>query len=148
MLVLDASALVALLLSADGVRTSWRDRLVDDEVHAPHLIDAEFGNVLRRLVRTGRLTPQVSRLLLGFSPLFIDVRHAHTGLVEVAWSLRDNLTFYDALYVALATGLSAPLVTADARLTRTAGLPCRVELLPADPHRDRHRHRDGGITNL
>jgi predicted nucleic acid-binding protein len=60
----------------------------------------------------------------------IDHRYAHTGpIVDLAWGLRHTITFYDALYVALATVLEVPLLTADVRLSKAPGLSCAVEVL-------------------
>lgn len=129
MLVLDTSALVALLLLPLRPTDDWTGRLATEQVHAPYLIDAEFGNALRRLVREGNIEPTTAAVLLQWAPVFVDVRHDHGPLTGSAWSLRHNLTFYDALYVALAAALNAPLVTADARLARAPGLPCAVEVL-------------------
>ena len=129
MLVLDASALLAVVLGASADTEYWQDRLVAEVVHAPHLIDVEYANGLRRLVHRSELAAEPATLLLGDGPLLVDVRHDHRQLAATAWSLRDNLTFYDALYVALAVGLGVPLVTSDARLARAPGLPCRVEVL-------------------
>ncbi len=128
MLVLDASGLVAVVLSRHAPAQRWHNRLTAEVVHAPHLIDAEYGNVLRRLVRMNELAMQPATLLLRDGPLLVDVRHGHRQLAATAWSLRHTLTFYDAVYVALAAGLDAPLVTADVRLARAPGLPCEVEL--------------------
>lgn len=129
MLVLDASALVVLLSAPDRLPPQWYGRLTEDELHAPHLIDAEVGNVLRRYVRLDEISAELAELLLGFSWLLVDIRHEHGPLAAAAWSMRHNLTFYDALYVALAAALDAPLVTTDARLASAPGLPCAVELL-------------------
>lgn len=128
MLVLDASGLVAVVLGTYASAQRWRDRLQAEVVHAPHLIDAEYGNVLRRLVLRKELAMEPATVLLREGPLLVDERHGHRQLAATAWSLRHNLTFYDALYVALAAGLDAPLVTADARLAGAAGLPCAVEV--------------------
>lgn len=98
--------------------------------HAPHLIDAEVGNVLRRHERDGRLSPPEALQALRAARVFIDHRYRHVGpLEELAWVWRHNLSFYDALYVALATVLDIPLVTADARLSRVPALPCTVQLV-------------------
>ena len=60
----------------------------------------------------------------------IDFRYPHIGsLADLAWTWRDNLSFYDALYVALALRLDVPLVTADGRLSRARGSPCSIELI-------------------
>lgn len=118
------------LLLAPRPTDDWTGRLATEQVHAPHLIDAEFGNALRRLVREGHVEPDTAAVLLQWAPVFVDVRHAHGPLTGHAWTLRHNLTFYDALYVALAAALDVPLVTTDARLAAAARLPCAVvELL-------------------
>ena len=78
----------------------------------------------------GHLDPESAAIGLAGGRLLIDQRFPHTGsLAGAAWDLRDNVTFYDALYVALAAALDVPLLTADARLTRAPGLPCQVELV-------------------
>lgn len=132
MLVLDTSALVSLLLLPVRPGEDWAGRLATEQVHAPHLLDAEFGNALRRQVRRGIVEAAAAAVLLQWAPVFVDVRHEHGPLAADAWTLRDNLTFYDALYVALAAALAVPLVTADARLAAAPALPCTVELLT--PH--------------
>ena len=74
----------------------------------------------------GHLDPESAATGLAGGRLLIDQRYPHTGsLAGAAWDLRDNVTFYDALYVAL----DVPLLTADARLARAPGLPCQVELV-------------------
>lgn len=129
-LVIDASALAFGLLGTQPAHRTFRRRLAAEICHAPHLIDAELGNVLRRRVLRGELpAAEAQALLLGAAPL-VDHRHDMTGrLGQAAWALRENVSYYDALYVALAAALSVPLLTADARLSRASGLPCAVELL-------------------
>ncbi|HEY1853907.1 MAG TPA: type II toxin-antitoxin system VapC family toxin, partial [Solirubrobacterales bacterium] len=98
-------------------------------VWAPALIDAEVGNALRRQVRVGNLGPRKAGAALeDFLEMRLQ-RVPHRNLVERAWQLRDNVSFYDALYVALAEGLGAPLLTLDARLIRAPGLRTEVELV-------------------
>jgi predicted nucleic acid-binding protein len=100
--------------------------------HAPHLIDAEVGNVLRRWVLRGQLAPDDAEKLLAAGAALIDYRHEMTGgLARAAWARRENLSFYDALYAALAAILSAPLLTADERLLHAPGLGCVVERVGA-----------------
>jgi len=95
---------------------------------APHLIDAEIGHALRRHVKGGRLDAGAAgEALWEINELPIE-RIEHELLVHVAWDLRDNLSFYDGLYVALALMLEEPLLTFDARLAR-AGLNLPIELL-------------------
>lgn len=131
-LVLDASALVHSLLGASAEHRVLRRRVATEVCHAPHLIDAEVGNVLRRRVLRDELSPSDARDLLVAAGPLVDHRHEMTGaLALAAWSLRGQLTFYDALYAALAHGLGVPLLTGDARLSRAPGLPCAVELIGA-----------------
>jgi predicted nucleic acid-binding protein len=128
-IVVDASALAFSLLGTSPGHRSLRRRLVADVCHAPHLVDAEIGNVLRRRVLRGELpAPEAQALLMAATPL-INYRYETIGrLGQAAWTLRENVSFYDALYVALAQALSVPLLTGDSRLTRAPGLPCSVEL--------------------
>jgi predicted nucleic acid-binding protein len=131
-IVVDASALAFSLLGTSPGHRSLRRRLAAGTCHAPHLIDAEIGNILRRRVLRGELpAPAARALLLAAAPL-IDHRYEMTGsLGQAAWALRENLSFYDALYVALAQALSVPLLTGDGRLSRAPALPCAVELTVA-----------------
>lgn len=102
----------------------------DSDVVAPHLIDAELGNVLRKRTRAGEVTPTQAHTALRAAREVIDYRYPHVGaLADLAWAWRDNLSFYDALYVALATRLDVPLITGDQRLSRAPGLPCPIELI-------------------
>lgn len=128
--VLDASALVLALSGKSDPAAALRSRLIGSRRHAPHLVDAEVGNVLRRHERSGLLSADEASQALRAAAVVIDHRYPHTGpLGELAWTLRRNLSFYDALYVALAVSLQLPLVTADARLSRAPALPCTVELV-------------------
>ncbi|TQF65800.1 type II toxin-antitoxin system VapC family toxin [Rhodococcus spelaei] len=128
--VLDASALLFALLGRTTESKELRQRLSRSRRHAPHLIDAEVGNVLRRHERAGLISPAEAHTGLLTSAALIDQRYPHTGPVAaLAWPLRENLTFYDAMYVAVATLLDVPLLTADARLSGAPELPCTVELV-------------------
>lgn len=129
-IVVDASALAASLLGGAPSHRALRRRLADEVCHAPYLVDAEIGNVLRRRVLRGELSAlDAQGLLIAATPL-IDRRYEMTGsLGQGAWALRENLSFYDALYVALAGALSVPLLTGDRRLARAPTLPCTVELV-------------------
>lgn len=132
LLVVDASALIEAITSTTPSGSELRQRLGAAELHAPHLVDAETGNVLRRHVAAGRLPAEDALGLLDAVALIVDVRHpVSPALRAAAWRLRENVSFYDALYVALAGALDAPLLTADARLARAPELPCRVEVLAA-----------------
>jgi predicted nucleic acid-binding protein len=116
-------------MAADDSGVDLQVRLSDEDCLAPHLIDAEVGNVLRRQVASGRVeAPAAAGALRGLQTL-VTARYPHGPLSVLAWQLRDNLSYYDALYVALAARLSIPLLTADARLARAPGLPCAVEVI-------------------
>ena len=129
-LVVDASALIAATTTTSADSKRLRDRLLANTSHAPHLIDAELGNVLRRMSHRGALTADHARRVLASAPGLIDYRYEHRGaLATGAWAMRANLTFYDALYVALAESFGAVLVTADIALARGPRLPCDVDVV-------------------
>lgn len=128
MIVVDASAVLEFLLQTPiGIRVEARLFRDDDELHAPHLMDVEVLQGLRRLVRTGEVSS--SRAEAAITDL-VDLqlhRHPHVDLVARAWKLRDNVTAYDAAYIALAEALDAPLVTCDAPLAASPGHRARIE---------------------
>jgi len=128
--VVDASAVIDALGAKDSVGVALRTRLSETTCHAPHLIDAEVGHVLRRSVGCGQLADEEARTALRALKNLIEHRYPHTGRIsDLAWELRHAVTFYDGLYVALASMLDLPLLTTDAKLTKAPGLPCRVELI-------------------
>jgi predicted nucleic acid-binding protein len=128
--VLDASAMVMALSGRDPDADTLRNRLPGMRRHAPHLIDAEVGNVLRRHERAALLTSSEAAAALRAAQVLIQHRYPHTGaLADLAWTYRGDLSFYDALYVALAVRLDIPLVTCDARLANAPSLRCAVELV-------------------
>ena len=133
MIVLDASAAVELLLAlpaSHAVEEQLR-RHLHEGIHAPHLIDAEVGQVLRREVLRGDLSRRRAELALrhlGELPLR---RHPHLPLAGLAFGVAANLTFYDALYVALARALGAELLTTDRRLARAAARYVRSVVVEA-----------------
>lgn len=128
--VLDASALVLALIGKTHAADELRQQLSDRRLHAPHLIDAEVGNVIRRHEQSGRISSAEARSALRAGSELIEYRYAHAGaLTELAWTWRANVSFYDGLYAALASRLGVPLVTADARLSRAPGLDCQIELV-------------------
>jgi predicted nucleic acid-binding protein len=128
--VVDASVLAYALIGRTPYAANLRALLHATQCHAPHLIDAELGNVLRKRTCAGDITSDHARTALHAARDVIDVRYPHVGtLAELAWTWRDNLSFYDALYVALAVRLDVPLMTGDRRLSRAPGLPCRIELV-------------------
>jgi predicted nucleic acid-binding protein len=126
-LVVDASALVDAVLHPRSLGDGARGLIVGARCHAPHLIDAEVGSVFRRLVLRQELKPDVAEIRLGQAALLVDVRHEMSGdLARAAWRLREEVSFYDALYVALAAALRRPLLTSDNRLAATARRHCEV----------------------
>jgi predicted nucleic acid-binding protein len=123
MMVLDASAVIDLLLDRQPAADEVRRRLrADSDVPAaPFLLDAEVGQVLRRFVLAGLLdSERAAGALEDLADLRID-RYPHVPLLPRAFDFRDNTTFYDGLYLALAEALEAPLVTLDSALTKIPG---------------------------
>ena len=104
------------------------ERLQNEDIHAPHLIDVEVASALRRLVARDRLEQQRAADVLSTLEQGDIKRHPHSPLLGLIWSLRDRVSAYDATYVALATALDAPLVTTDRKLASVSGLPCIVEV--------------------
>ncbi|MGQ0778553.1 MAG: type II toxin-antitoxin system VapC family toxin [Pseudonocardiales bacterium] len=128
--VVDAAAAVSALGRKDAVGIATHKRIAEATCHAPHLLDAEVGHVLRRGERAGEISEETARTALRALPTMIDHRYPHTGqLAERAWELRHTITFYDGLYVALATVLDLPLLTGDIRLSKAPDLSCRVMLI-------------------
>lgn len=129
MIVLDASAAVDWLLqSPAGQKIDDRIFSGGESLHAPHLLDLEVAQVMRRLVREGAITAaRADQAIQDLSDLRI-ARYPHVVLLPHIWRLRHNLSAYDAAYVVLAEKLGATLITRDVRLVAAAGLPRRVEL--------------------
>jgi predicted nucleic acid-binding protein len=126
----DASALVDVLMRVGGA-DAIEARLLNSglTLHVPHLIDAEVAHAIRRHAATGAIDAERGRdLLADFADLPL-WRHAHDWLLPRVWELRHNLTAYDAIYVALAEALDAPLLTRDRRLAGAAGHQARIELV-------------------
>lgn len=121
MIVLDASAVIELV-TATRVGRSIAERIQDPDVtlHAPHLLDLEVAQTLRRYDAVNAIDHR--RLDAALEALVqIDLtRYPHEELLPRIWALRANLTAYDAAYVALAEALDATLLTCDARLARSA----------------------------
>ena len=130
MIVLDASAAVAVLLNFGAGAPRIRERIVraDDGLHAPHLFEVEVLHALRRHNLGGALPAKRARLALNRLRQTRLIRYPHTLFLGQIWELRENLTAYDAAYVALAEALDAPLVTMDARLAQAPGHNAVVEL--------------------
>lgn len=130
MIVLDASALVELLLNTAAGRTI-ATRIADPalSLHVPHLADIEVTQALRRYANDGDLDPAAAAVALEDLRSLDLERHAHEPLLDRVWALRHNLSAYDAVYVALAEVLDAVLLTCDGRLARAPGAGRRVELV-------------------
>ena len=130
MIVLDASAALELLLRPGGVPNL--ENLLEDGselAYAPHLIDIEVAQVLRRLLlRREANAAQADGAMRALHVLPVE-RLAHGPLLDRIWELKAKLTAYDAAYVALAEYLDAPLWTRDARLSSAAGHGARIRLL-------------------
>ena len=130
MVVLDASAAVEVLLRG-VVGHAIRERLAGEELHAPFLVELEVVEALLRNVRAGALSLDRSlEALDDFADLSL-VRYPLGALRDRVWELRENLTAYDAVYVALAEALGAPLVTCDRALARAPGTQAAIELFEA-----------------
>jgi len=117
MSVVDASAIIEMLLRTDTGRRLERRLLVPGRsLNAPHLIDVEVAQVMRRYVRRGDIDEARARANLDLLAQLPLQRYPHGFLVKRAWALRDNFTASDAMYLALAEALDLPLVTCDVRL--------------------------------
>lgn len=138
MIVLDASAAIEWLLRAPGAA------VIDARLYAgppaarawyaPHLIDLEVAQVLRRHVATGAIREPRAREALDDLTALPLIRYPHAVLLPRIWELRGSLTAYDAAYVALAEALNATLVTCDRRLSSAAGHHARVDVVQAGSH--------------
>lgn len=127
MKVVDASVLVGALTGSVAARQA----LATEDLFAPPLIDLEVVQVLRRLVSAGRLEPEQGAAALTVLRTFGLTRYPVHGLTGRIWGLRDNLTAYDAAYVAVAEALDCPLLTADRKLAGAPGLRCSVMVVPS-----------------
>jgi predicted nucleic acid-binding protein len=129
-IVVDASALADVLLRVPSA-TRVEERLLapDETLHAPHLIDLEILQVLRRFAAQGGWhEDRAAEALSDFEALRI-ARHAHESLRDRIWELRNNVTAYDAAYIALAEVLGCPLVTRDRKLSKVPGIGAKVEVV-------------------
>ena len=130
MIVLDASAALEVLLRTPrAAAVQARLFAPGDRFNAPHLVDLEIAQVLRRHVAAGQMTTARAAEALDAWRAFPLDRWPHEGLLRRIWALRGTLTAYDAAYVALAEALGAPLITTDAKLARTPGHGARVEVV-------------------
>jgi predicted nucleic acid-binding protein len=128
-IVVDASVLAPALADDDADGDRARDRLRGEQLAAPELIDLEVVSPLRRAPRADRLDERRSAQALTDLAALPLRRVPHLPLLARVWELRDNLSAYDASYVALAEALDTALFTADGRLKRASGIRCEVTLL-------------------
>lgn len=129
MIVLDASAAIDWLLqSPAGQRIERRIYSRNETLHAPHLFDVEVAQVLRRMAREKTISAERADLAMQDLQNLRIFRYPHSIFLQRIWQLRQNLTAYDAAYVALAEQLDVPLITRDARLAAAATSAARIEL--------------------
>jgi predicted nucleic acid-binding protein len=129
-IVVDASALLEVLLRTPAAE-AVEDRLFapGETLHAPHLLDMEAAQVIRRYAANNDIDAERGRLALDDLADFPLRRYPHDFLLPRIWSLRNNLTAYDAAYVALAEALDAPLLTRDRRLAASPGHSATIILV-------------------
>jgi predicted nucleic acid-binding protein len=129
LIVVDASGVVVALTDDGPEGDVYRARFGDQELAVPELMDLEVASALRQLVTRGDLDVSRARRALADLAAMPVKRFSHVPLLDRIWELRDNLTPYDAAYLALAEALRATLLTADARLGRAPGPRCAIEVL-------------------
>jgi predicted nucleic acid-binding protein len=129
-IVVDASALLEAILRTPAAKVV-EDRLFAPRptLRAPHLIDVEVTQVIRRYAANGEIDGERGRLALADLADLPLRRYPHDFLLPRIWDLRNNLTAYDAAYVALAEALDTPLLTRDRRLAAAAGHHAQIELV-------------------
>lgn len=129
MIVVDASAVLELLLQTPAAKAiAERVFATGETLHAPHLLDVEVAQVVRRYWLSGEVSDWRGRQSLDDLRRMPIERYGHEILLPRMWELRANATAYDATYLALAEALVAPLVTRDARLGSVPGCRARVEV--------------------
>jgi predicted nucleic acid-binding protein len=129
-IVLDASVVLEVLLRMPaGVALEERLFSAGETLHAPHLLDVEVAQVLRRYALAGDVDAGRCRAALDDLAGVALTRYPHDFLMQRVWDLRGNLSAYDAVYVALAETLDAPLLTRDQRLAKAPGHVARIEVV-------------------
>ena len=129
MIIADASVLVVALADDGPDGDQARARLRGERVALPELADLEIASVLRRQLAAGAVDARRARLALNDLAALPAPRAPHRPLLARCWELRDNLTIYDGMYIALAEAMHATLLTADRRLARAPGPRCPIEVL-------------------
>jgi predicted nucleic acid-binding protein len=130
LIVIDASAAIELMLRTElGEKVEARALAPQERLYAPHLLDLEVAQVLRRLTQLKEITAaRAQEALDDYAGLLVE-RAAHRDLLPRVWQLRDSMTAYDGAYIALAEALDAPLLTCDGKLARSRGHRAMIELL-------------------
>lgn len=129
MIVLDASAAIEWLLQTSaGLRIERRIYSVSESLHAPHLLDLEVTQVLRRLVGQGTMSANRADQAIGDLLNLRLMRYPHFMLLPRIWQLRHNFSAYDAAYIGLAEKLASPLITCDKRIAAAPGHAAVIEL--------------------
>ncbi len=126
MIVIDASAALSALLNNGPARRS----IAGEQLHVPHLIDSEVANGLRRRVAGRQVSASAGWTALNVLQRLGMTRYPTFPVLERVWELRQNVSAYDAAYVALAEELDCTLLTADARLSRASGIYCPITVVP------------------
>jgi predicted nucleic acid-binding protein len=130
MIVLDASVVLEVLLGTRvGVEVQRRILRERQALAAPHLVDIEVAHVLRRYAMRGELSPSRGGAAMDDLASLRMTRYPHDILLSRIWDLRENLTGYDAAYVALAERLDVPLLTCDQKLMSAPGHGAQVEVV-------------------
>jgi len=131
-IVVDASVVVAALVDSGPVGT-WADELVEsDDLAAPHLMPVEAANILRRAYQSGQISTDTASLAHGDLVALSVEYFPYEPFGARVWELRDNVTCYDAWYVALAEHLDAFMSTLDQKLTKASGIRCNFLTAPND----------------
>lgn len=130
-IVLDASAVVAVI-AEETIRPGLLKRVVQAEAYAPELIMLEVIQTLRRRVRRQELSPDIAEGAVNQLADLPVIHVPHRPFIRRIWELRHSVTAYDAAYVALAEELDVPIVTADAKLSRSNGHKASIEVYSAN----------------
>jgi predicted nucleic acid-binding protein len=130
LIVVDASAVIELLLRTPAAKSVETHLFASGRtLHAPYLLDIEVAQVIRKYAAKGEIGDERARAALDDLSNLRMQRYPHDFLLPRVWELRNNMTAYDAVYVALAEVLSAALLTRDKRLANASGHEARVELV-------------------
>ena len=130
MIVIDASAILELLMLTErGQRVEARLFRDAEEIHAPHLLDVEVLQALRRIVHGRDMAQARAQEAIEDLAAVGILRHPHRDLLGRAWALRKNISAFDAMYVSLAEALDADLITCDGPLGAAHGHAARIEVI-------------------